>query len=65
MGAHGRVRFFVYVVLYVPRHNVLNTASLGTHLNLIIAYFSVPRHDVFNAASLGEVCCHVALLNQE
>ncbi|PKY78979.1 hypothetical protein CYJ33_02180 [Alloscardovia omnicolens] len=54
-----------YAILYAPRHDVLNTASLGAYFSLIIACFSVLKHDVLNAASLGEVCCHVALLNQE
>ena len=49
---------------YVPRHDVLNTASLGTHLSLIIACFSVPKHDTFNAASLGAVCCHTTDLKK-
>ena len=54
-----------YAILYAPRHDVLNTASLGAYFSLIIACFSVLKHDVLNAASLGEVCCHVLLLNQE
>ena len=61
----GGCQVFVYAILYAPRHDVLNTASLGAYFSLIIACFSVLKHDVLNAASLGEVCCHVALLNQE
>ena len=53
-----------YAILYAPRHDVLNTASLGAYFSLIIACFSVLKHDVLNAASLGEVCCHVLLLNK-
>ena len=53
-----------YAILYAPRHDVLNTASLGTHLSLIIACFSVPKHDTFNAASLGAVCCHTTDLKK-
>ena len=38
-----------YAILYAPRHDVLNTASLGAYFSLIIACFSVLKHGVFNA----------------
>ncbi|ERH31075.1 hypothetical protein HMPREF9244_00758, partial [Alloscardovia omnicolens F0580] len=40
----GGCQVFVYAILYAPRHDVLNTASLGAYFSLIIACFSVLKH---------------------